>query len=411
MIFDSYVTAVSGVAAGSMIQNGNLGSSSGYGFNYWGGSATVGSMDGGFGGPYDIPNLQITTGIMGQAWIATGSEAYYKNYAVWTSSDSSLTWPSTQYVSIGMYDYSPGSSITYQWIRTRAYPPGGVMPHISSSTFSGTGGGGTFTVSNSIVNWSPWTRTQQFAAASFPGSGNTVQTSNTASWGVITVNAVGSLANVTARNNLTEVAWVKFNGGNSQTRCGGIFGSDNGIANNGIQLMEKNATSSACGLLYIGGVNLTGNYLIPLQRLNWTMMTVSWNGRTGTAYVFENSAMILSNSMLAGNSINPSSSQYYFGAENAIGGNTFNGLIANAQLYSQVLSLAQIKQLYSEGPTGLPILGAGLVGWWPFTGNTTDYSGGNTGVVTFNAAFASSNYTFSYSNTSKMATFNGLNGI
>ncbi len=136
MIFDSYVTAVSGVVAGSMIQNGNLGSSSGYGFSYWGGSAAIGSMDGGFPGPYDIPNLQITTGIMGQAWIATGSEAYYKNYAVWTSSDSSLTWPSTQYVSIGIYFSSPDSSITYQWIRTRTYPPGGVMPTTSLGAIS-----------------------------------------------------------------------------------------------------------------------------------------------------------------------------------------------------------------------------------------------------------------------------------
>jgi len=126
-IFEGDVTAVSGVAAGLALQTGNSASSGGYDFNYWGGSVAYGSMSGGMNGNNN-PNLQISTGIMGGVWLSSSSQVWYKNYVATSGSQTAYTLPSTVYPSIGIYYYSPSTSITFQWLRTRAYPPNGVMP-------------------------------------------------------------------------------------------------------------------------------------------------------------------------------------------------------------------------------------------------------------------------------------------
>ena len=62
---------------------------------------------------------------------------------------------------------------------------------------------------------------------------------------------------------------------------------------------------------------------------------------------------------------------------------TFNGLIANAQVYNVSLSQPEIQALYQEGIGGAPIDPNHIVGWWPLNGNAQDYSGnGNDGTAT-----------------------------
>ncbi len=244
------------------------------------------------------------------------------------------------------------------------------------------------------VAWKPLAVGSQFAGALFPGN-------------TVTLNAsTESLQNITAANSLTLVAWVDYNGG-AGGACAGIFGSG-GMAGNGIQLTANNVGGN-CRALYIGGNGLATNPLT-LSRFNWTMLTATWNGKTGMAAVFENGTAMASSQLLpGGNSITPFNSLYYIGAETGAGGNPFNGLISNVQMYSQPLGAAQIAQLYAQGPTGLPLAGSGLSGWWPLAGNSTDYSGGNSTLAN-NALFGPTNYTFGYGTppTSRMATFNGM---
>ncbi len=54
---------------------------------------------------------------------------------------------------------------------------------------------------------------------------------------------------------------------------------------------------------------------------------------------------------------------------------TFQGKLANFQLYNKKLSSSQVSTLYDEGIGGAPLQNAGLIGWWPLEGNTNDYSG------------------------------------
>ena len=129
-VYDTDITAVSGVAAGIALQIGNVGSSSGYDFNYWGGSVAYGSMSGGMANPMN-PNLQVSTGVDGGAWLSSSSQVWYKNYVASAGTQSVYTLPGTLYPSIGIYAFSTSTSITFQWLRTRYYPPNGVMPSTS----------------------------------------------------------------------------------------------------------------------------------------------------------------------------------------------------------------------------------------------------------------------------------------
>ena len=52
-----------------------------------------------------------------------------------------------------------------------------------------------------------------------------------------------------------------------------------------------------------------------------------------------------------------------------------NGTLTNFQIYSNTLNPSQVWTLYAEGMKGLPIPGANVIAWYPFTQNGNDYSG------------------------------------
>ena len=69
-------------------------------------------------------------GIYGASWSATGNEAIYLNYINEITSSNGYEGIGSYYPYIG--EWNGGSlSETYQWLRTRSYPPNGVMPSAS----------------------------------------------------------------------------------------------------------------------------------------------------------------------------------------------------------------------------------------------------------------------------------------
>ena len=73
----------------------------------------------------------FTSGIEGLAWVGNSQEVWYNNYNTYTTySNAAGNLPSTINPSFGIYQHSPSTSITFQWLRTRAYPPNGVMPTV-----------------------------------------------------------------------------------------------------------------------------------------------------------------------------------------------------------------------------------------------------------------------------------------
>ena len=75
------------------------------------------------------------------------------------------------------------------------------------------------------------------------------------------------------------------------------------------------------------------------------------------------------------------------------GDNSFNGSIANVQIYRTALNSTQAEDIFLRGIEGAPISNMLLSAWYPLAGNANDYSGnGNVGYPS-NVGYGYSNYT------------------
>ena len=109
----------------------------------------------------------------------------------------------------------------------------------------------------------------------------------------------------------------------------------------------------------------------------WVFVAGGYNNGNVIGYIGENGKLSGPVTAAAPNANTASSTVYISGGT----GQSFNGSIANIQLYNTSLSQPDIQALYQEGIGGAPIKIQNLVGWWPLNGNANDYSGnGNNGV-------------------------------
>jgi len=76
--------------------------------------------------------------------------------------------------------------------------------------------------------------------------------------------------------------------------------------------------------------------------------------------------------------------------DNPPGGNELaNAIIANVQLYNQILPTGDVQSIYRNGITGGPVTFSNLIGWWPLDGNANDYSGSGNNGTFVGAAYTS----------------------
>ena len=141
-------------------------------------------------------------------------------------------------------------------------------------------------------------------------------------------------------------------------------------------------------------------YTVPAHQWTFVAVTLSNGGvGSGTATFYVN-----------GQKIGTSSNQeeYMLGTDYfGIGGNTgayfgatqpaisFNGSIANLQIYNTSLSPAAIEYLYREGIGGDPTSLNHLLGWWPLNGNANDYSGNDNSAANANIIYTNG-WTYDY---------------
>lgn len=135
VILEGDVSAFNGVAGGLAEQANSSCDTRMYIYNGWTGGYEGDSpsrsqgMCGGFNSMSTA--FAFSSGIDGVIWSSSG-EKWYHNYATYTTTDSfGGSLPSSIYISIGIYSYSTSTSITFQWLRTRVYPPNGVMPEVT----------------------------------------------------------------------------------------------------------------------------------------------------------------------------------------------------------------------------------------------------------------------------------------
>jgi hypothetical protein len=162
-----------------------------------------------------------------------------------------------------------------------------------------------------------------------------------------------------------------------------------------IVLLGNNGGTNGYGI-YLGGTNTgcpAGQFAILESGVRWVctlypfstnkwynavlVSTASGNNVVYTLYVNGNDAYTSPPEPL------PNTPVGSFLMGNDLAGHTYNGTLADVQVYNTAFLAAQAMQLYLRGVAGTPISNAGLVGWWPLDGNANDYSGrGNAGAVT-----------------------------
>ncbi len=98
----------------------------------------------------------------------------------------------------------------------------------------------------------------------------------------------------------------------------------------------------------------------------------------------------LDNSGTSGTSFQATGGLSCIGNEETCSVNSFNGSIANVQIYNTSLSQPEITALYQEGIGGAPTNIQNLVGWWPLNGNANDYSGNNNNGNAIGVTYVSS---------------------
>ncbi|HIH50580.1 MAG: LamG-like jellyroll fold domain-containing protein [Candidatus Micrarchaeaceae archaeon] len=257
--------------------------------------------------------------------------------------------------------------------------------------------------------WSSVNRTN-FGAASFPGDPTGVSGSNTAD-GFITLSSSPSLLGVGANSTFTAVGWI-YDKGATPSHCQGIFG-DWPNTGAGFQLLGS-AVSQGCALLYVNGNTVPWpSSASSFPQNGWDMVTAEYNGSTGQANVYLNNTLFSSNALPKGLPL-VQTGNFLIGddAWQPGGYDGFNGLISNLQFYYTYLTPSQISALYAQGPTSTPLGDAGLISWWPLSGNANDYSLNNEGIINYNVIFQNSNYTGNIATKAQapgFATFSGSN--
>ncbi len=80
------------------------------------------------------------------------------------------------------------------------------------------------------------------------------------------------------------------------------------------------------------------------------------------------------------------------GSPGAISG-VFNGSIANLEIYNKTFTPDEIYGVYQNGISGMAVSNSSLVGWWPLTGNTNDYSGNGDAAIPYKIGYVSIGFT------------------
>jgi hypothetical protein len=240
-----------------------------------------------------------------------------------------------------------------------------------------------------------------FMVANFPGK-NTV--------GYMSYPYISAYNNIISNNSFTVIAWY-FTGGSSSDQ--GILGNEGTQGGPGFQFFLDDATNAP--RLYVGSARV-GGVALPTIIGNWIMLAAQYQGNIGVVNFYYNNtleAQYKRSGLLQSNA--PFSSFMRIGDDewDTNGGETFNGILSNIQLYSTFLNQSQISYIWKQGTTGAPIAGPGLLGWWPLNGGPNDTSSfQNIGAVNGSVNFINSEFSnYSLRGTPHyVLAFNPMNG-
>ena len=208
-------------------------------------------------------------------------------------------------------------------------------------------------------------------------------------------------------NPITISAWVYYKG--STGNWEGIAGVDGSCPFENLAVLSNTLTLDDCG----GDGGNFASYTMPFNK--WTFVAYTLNGMN--LHIYQNQQN-LSFTTSGTYTINPTA--FEIGTDGyTFGRPSFNGSIADVQVYDAALSSLQLATIYKEGINGKPISDAGLQAWYPLDGNAQDYGPNNYDGVANNVNFTNSSmiqsgaldaFNISKAIFPRHAVFNGENG-
>jgi len=176
--------------------------------------------------------------------------------------------------------------------------------------------------------------------------------------------------NIPNGNPITIAAWINYKGNTGNWE--GIAGINWGCPFEQLTVLTNQLYLDDCAN---NGGNF-GSFTVPKNQ--WVFVAYTLNGTILTLY--ENGA---SQTFTTSGTYQITPTALDIGTDGvSFNRPSFNGSIANVQIYNTSLSANEIQALYLEGIGGAPINLQHLVGWWPLNGNANDYSGnGNNGQI------------------------------
>ncbi|MEM0106774.1 MAG: LamG domain-containing protein [Candidatus Micrarchaeaceae archaeon] len=151
--------------------------------------------------------------------------------------------------------------------------------------------------------------------------------------------------------------------------------------------------TSGCTVYTSSGYNVKAYFhgkalCYPIQNINsWYNLIFTYNPG-GTILLYVN-GQLLQNTNASISSLTSNTTYQTIG--NATGSFSFNGTIANLQIYNKTFSLSQALQLYGAGVTALPL--KNIKEWLMLSGNANDYSMHFNNGVANNITYINSSYT------------------
>jgi len=130
----------------------------------------------------------------------------------------------------------------------------------------------------------------------------------------------------------------------------------------------------------------TGAGSISVNR--WYLVTATWTSGEGESIyingVKQQVSYIVGNAIATGTL--EATAQGNIAANQGNGG-SFDGFIANLQIYNKSLSQYQASSMYMQGINNIPVSNKGLIAWYPLSSNANDYSGNNYNGVPTNVIY------------------------
>ncbi len=193
--------------------------------------------------------------------------------------------------------------------------------------------------------------------------------------GFVTVQNVKGLVGTANQITMTEWVYSKSSGSNAGAAVD-VYGDPSGYLTFDTYGCLSGGTGGVAFWLSDTNGNCNPDFAYGSLENNWIFVVVSYDGSNLNGWVCMNGSCAEPTSYATSSNVPVTGNVQIGGMQEGIyGWGSWDGYLANLQIYNTSFSANDVTTLYHEGIGGAPIALPWLVGWWPLNGDVNDYSG------------------------------------